>query len=49
MILVQLSDTHIVAPGKLFRCPMQGTAPNAERARCEFDTAPYLARARSQL
>ena len=43
MILAQLSDTHIVAAGKLFRCPMQGTAPNAERARCEFDTAPYLA------
>ena len=23
MILAQLSDTHIVAAGKLFRCPMQ--------------------------
>jgi 3',5'-cyclic AMP phosphodiesterase CpdA len=34
-----------VAAGKLFRCPMQGTAPNAARARHEFDTAPYLARA----
>jgi len=45
MILAQLSDTHIVAAGKLFRCPMQGTAPNAARARREFDTAPYLARA----
>src|ERR1700730_13540132 len=27
MILAQLSDPHIVAAGKLFRCPMQGTAP----------------------
>ena len=44
MILAQLSDPHIVAAGKLFRCPMQGTAPNAARARREFDTAPYLAR-----
>ena len=45
MILAQLSDTHIVAAGKLFRCPMQGTAPNDARARREFGTAPYLARA----
>ena len=45
MILAQLSDPHIVAAGKLFRCPMQGTAPDAERARLEFDTAPYLAHA----
>jgi hypothetical protein len=45
MILAQLSDPHIVAAGKLFRCPIQGTAPDAERAWLEFDTAPYLARA----
>jgi predicted MPP superfamily phosphohydrolase len=49
MILAQLSDLHIVAAGKLFRCPMQGTAPEAERARLEFDTAPYLARAVASL
>ena len=49
MILAQLSDPHIVAAGKLFRCPMQGTAPDAERARLEFDTAPYLARAVASL
>jgi hypothetical protein len=42
MILAQLSDPHIVAAGKLFRCPMQGTAPDAERTWLEFDTAPYL-------
>jgi 3',5'-cyclic AMP phosphodiesterase CpdA len=40
-----MSDTHIVAPGKLFRCPVQGTAPDAERVYGEFNTAEYLARA----
>ena len=45
MIVAQLSDPHIVAPGKLFRCPVQGTAPEAERLYREFDTAPYLASA----
>src|ERR1700751_2705977 len=49
MILAQLSDPHIVAAGKRFRCPMQGTAPDAERARLEFNTAPYLARAVARL
>jgi hypothetical protein len=46
MILAQLSDPHIVAEGKLFRCPMQGAAPDAERARFEFDTAISGARGR---
>ena len=45
MILAQISDPHIVAPGKLFRGPVQGTAPEAERIVVEFDTAPYLMRA----
>ena len=45
MIIAQISDTHIVAPGKLFRCPVQGTAPDAERVSREFDTAAYLTRA----
>src|SRR5438045_2215019 len=45
MIIAQISDTHIVAPGKLFRCPVQGTAPDAERVYREFDTAAYLAQA----
>ena len=49
MILAQLLDPHIVAAGKLFRCPIQGTSPDAERARLEFDTAPYLARAVASL
>ncbi len=45
MILAQITDTHIVAPGLLFRCPVQGTAPDAERISRELDTAQYLARA----
>ena len=45
MILAQITDTHIVASGTLFRCPVQGTAPDAERVYREFDTAQYLARA----
>jgi 3',5'-cyclic-AMP phosphodiesterase len=45
MILAQLTDTHIVAPGALFRCPIQGTAPDAERVSRELDTGLYLARA----
>lgn len=45
MILAQLSDPHILARGKLFRGPIQGIAPDAERALREFDPAAYLARA----
>jgi len=45
MIIAQLSDPHIVARGKLFRCPVQGAAPDAARMLREFDIAPYLARA----
>jgi 3',5'-cyclic AMP phosphodiesterase CpdA len=45
MIIAQVSDTHVVAPGKLFRCPVQGTAPDAERVHREFDTAACLAHA----
>jgi 3',5'-cyclic-AMP phosphodiesterase len=45
MIVAQLSDPHIVARGGLFRCPVQGTAADAERVYCEFDTASFLARA----
>jgi Icc protein len=45
MILAQITDTHIVAPGKLFRCPVQGAAPDTERVYRELDTAQCLARA----
>ena len=49
MILAHITDTHIVSPGRLFRCPVQGTAADAERLSIEFDTAPYLARAVARL
>src|SRR5437868_11999193 len=45
MLIAQISDPHIVAAGKLFRGPVQGTAPDAERISHKFDTAAYLARA----
>jgi len=45
MIIAHLTDPHIVAEGALFRAPVQGTAPDAERIYREFDTASYLARA----
>ena len=45
MIIVQLSDPHIVARGKLLHCLIQGVAADAERVMREFDTARYLARA----
>jgi 3',5'-cyclic-AMP phosphodiesterase len=45
MIVAQISDTHIVAPGELFRCPIQGTALDAGRVSREVDTAQYLATA----
>ena len=45
MIVVQLSDPHIVARGKLLRGFIQGVAADAERVMREFDTARYLARA----
>jgi 3',5'-cyclic-AMP phosphodiesterase len=45
MLIAQISDSHIVAAGKLFRCPSQGAAPDADRVYAEFDTGPYLQRA----
>jgi 3',5'-cyclic-AMP phosphodiesterase len=45
MIVVQLSDPHIVARGKLLRGFIQGVAADAERVMREFDTARYLAKA----
>ena len=41
MIIAQFSDPHIVARGKLFRGPIQGISPDAERVIREFDTAKY--------
>jgi Icc protein len=45
MLIAQISDPHIVAAGKLFRGPVQGSAPDAERISHEFDTAAYLVQA----
>jgi 3',5'-cyclic AMP phosphodiesterase CpdA len=45
MLIAQISDSHIVTPGRLFRGPVQGSGAGTERVRCEFDTAAYLSRA----
>ena len=45
LIVAHISDPHIVAPGQAFRCPIQGTAPDAERVFRDVDTAQYLAAA----
>jgi 3',5'-cyclic-AMP phosphodiesterase len=45
MLIAQISDTHILAPGKLYRAPVQAPPPSTERVYAEFDTAACLARA----
>jgi 3',5'-cyclic AMP phosphodiesterase CpdA len=45
MLIAQISDTHILAPGQLYRAPVQAPPPSAERVYAEFDTAASLARA----
>ncbi len=45
MLIAQLSDTHILAPGKMFKAPVAGASPGAERVYAEIDTAQCLARA----
>ena len=45
MIVAQISDTHILRPGRLFRCPVKGLSPDAERGPVELDTAAHLTRA----
>ena len=45
MLIAQISDTHILAPGKLYRGPVEASAPGGERSTGEFDTAACLARA----
>src|SRR5260370_14486977 len=49
MILAQLSDPHIVAAGKMFPCPVQGTAPAAGGARLRLGNSPELARPAADL
>jgi len=45
MLIAQVSDTHILAPGKLYRARVQASSPTAEAVYAEFDTAACLARA----
>jgi 3',5'-cyclic-AMP phosphodiesterase len=43
MLVAQISDTHILAPGALFKARI--AAPSAERSHADIDTAACLARA----
>ena len=45
MLIAQISDTHILAPGKLFRARMATPVPGAESIYAEIDTGACLARA----
>ena len=49
MLIAQISDTHILAPSKLYPARVLVPLPNAERVYAEFDTAASLARAVTQL
>jgi Icc protein len=45
MLIAQISDTHILAPGKLFRARIATPAPGADSVFAEIDTSAYLASA----
>jgi 3',5'-cyclic AMP phosphodiesterase CpdA len=45
MLVAQISDTHSLAPGKLFRARMATPVPGAESIHAEIDTGACLARA----
>ena len=45
MLIAQISDTHILAPGAMFKAPVAVAPPRAERVRADIDTAACLARA----
>jgi Icc protein len=45
MLVAQISDTHILAPGKLFRARIATPAPGAESIYAEIDTGACLTRA----
>ncbi len=45
MLIAQISDTHILAPGKLFRARITTPAPGADSIHAEIDTGACLARA----
>jgi 3',5'-cyclic AMP phosphodiesterase CpdA len=45
MLVAQITDTHILAPGKMFRARIATPAPGAESVYAEIDTGACLARA----
>ncbi len=45
MLVAQISDPHILAPGKLFHAPAQSAPPGAEPGWSRIDTAACLSRA----
>lgn len=48
MIVAQISDTHIIRPGALFRAPI-GHSADGRRVYADFDTAAHLARAVAEI
>lgn len=49
MLIAQITDTHILAAGKLFHAPTRAIPPSAERGWSHIDTAACLARAVAEL
>ncbi len=45
MLVAQISDTHILAPGTLFKAPIAAPSPSTDRIRADIDTGACLARA----
>jgi 3',5'-cyclic-AMP phosphodiesterase len=45
MLVAQITDTHILAPGKMFRARIEPSAPSTELVYAEIDTGACLARA----
>ena len=43
MLVAQITDTHILAPGAVFKAPVAGPPPGNERIFAEIDTAARLA------
>jgi 3',5'-cyclic-AMP phosphodiesterase len=49
MLIAQISDTHILAPGELYAARIVPPRPGAERAYADVDTAACLIRAVAEL
>ncbi len=49
MLVAQISDPHILAPGKLFHAPAKAAPPGAEPGWSRIDTALCLARAVAEI